>query len=327
MYTKKQPISKLKSGERIEDIFVVKIKKSLVPYKNKAGLYFALVLSDSTGRSIDYKYWGGESEEKTAQIYESIKSDSVVFVKGKAELYEDKLQISTNFPDTIMPLADGEFDPKDFIGEARRDVNQMVADLYKHVGGIKNADIKRLLEKVFVSDKEFLDRFKVHPASIEIHHNWTGGLLQHILEVARYLELTSELYPEMDRDLMIAGALLHDIGKVDELASTTRIKGTTGGQLKGHIALGYRQIANLMDELKTDPIIRDKILHIILSHHGLLEFGSPKEPMFPEAVAVHYADQMSSKFTELIDFVNSAKEATQDDFMYNKRHGKIIFLR
>ncbi len=326
MYSKKKPINELKEGDRVEDIFVVKIKRVMLPYKNKSGYYFSLVLSDSSGRSIECKYWGKESEDNTKMVYDSIKGDSVVFVQGRVENYGGKLQISANPPaDSIRTLSEGEYDPNDFIMPARRDIERMVKELNGYIESIQNTEIRSLLNKVFQGS--FLEKFKVHPGSIEIHHNWTGGLLQHTLEVVKYSDLSKNLFNDMDRDLLIAGAILHDIGKIEEIEVTTRIKGTRKGQLKGHIPIGFRMVSKIMDELKTSENVRDKLLHIILSHHGCMEQGSPKAPMLPEAVAVYYADELSSKLAEITDFIKGAKDATEDEFMYNRRQGRNILLK
>jgi 3'-5' exoribonuclease len=127
--------------------------------------------------------------------------------------------------------------------------------------------------------------------------------------------------------MVMAGALLHDIGKMREIEVTTRIKGTLKGQLKGHIPMGYRMLANVLEELGTDEKLADKLLHIVLSHHGYNEFGSPKEPMFPEAVAVYYADEMSSKLSSVVEFVSEEKGRTEDDFMYSRAQKRNIYLR
>jgi len=325
MYSKKKPISELKDGERVEDIFVVKIKKSIRPYAK--GFMFSLILSDASGRSVEYVYWGEKDESKVKDIHQAIKEDDVVLVNGYFRTFNDKPGISTNPPDSIKVLHKGEYDSGEFIKPAKRPAEEMVGELRGYISSIKNAQVRGILERVFIEDSKFLDTFKTHPGAIEIHHNWAGGLLQHTLEVARYCELSKGMFPGLDRDIMIAGALLHDIGKVHEIGVTTRIKGTLKGQLKGHIPMGFRMLANVMDELGTDEKIADKLLHIVLSHHGSNEFGSPKEPMFSEAIAVYYADEMSSKLSSFVEFVSEEKSRTEDDFMYSRAQKRNIYLR
>ena len=306
MFAKKKPISELKEGDRVEDIFIVKIKKGVSPYAN--GFRFQLIVSDASGKSIDYVYWGGTEEGEVRRIYDSIKADDVVFIQGRCEIFNNRPKISTNPPDIIRVLQKGEYNPEDFVKPPRRPIEEMVSELYGYINSINNFEVRRLLQRVFIEDRDFMEKFKYHPGAIEIHHNWIGGLLQHTLEVAKYCDLSSKLFPELDRDILMAGALLHDIGKMEEITVTTRIKATRKGQLKGHIAIGYKMLSDIMDELKISEDIRDKILHIVLSHHGFMEFGSPKEPMFSEALVVYYADEISSKTSEIIEFIKEKKK-------------------
>ncbi len=325
MYTKKQPISGLIEGDRVEDIFVVKIKKAVIPYAR--GYRFNLILSDSSGMSIQCTYWGESDQELVRRVAETIKPDSVVFIRGTVQDFNGKLMISVNPPDSIIPLKEGDYSRDDFVSPPRRNIEEMSAEFVKYIEGVKNPQIKAVLERMFLEDSAFMEKFRTHPAAIEIHHNWRGGLLQHTLEVLRYCDISKELFPQMDSDLLTAGAILHDIGKTDELEVTSRIKATEKGQLKSHISLGYARVLKVMDKLNTPEGIRNKLLHIILSHHGNLEYGSPKEPMFPEAVAVYFADELSSKLTQFIDFQEFAKKATEDSFMYSNRLGRNVYLK
>ena len=327
MYTKKQPVGGLKAGDRVDSIFVVKIKKGISQYKG--GLYyFTLLLTDSSGKTIYYKYWGDSNEAAVRGLYDAISAGSVVFLQGKMAEFQGKREIHTNPPqETIKILQKDEYNPDDFIKPPKRNIDEMVAELHNYIKSVQNPEIKKILSRIFMEDREFLEKFKIQPGAIEIHHNWRGGLLQHTLEMAEYCELSKRIFKDLDRDLMIAGVLLHDIGKIEEIEVTSRIKGTRKGQLKGHTAISYRIVANVMDKLNTSEDIRNKILHIILSHLGKMEYGASKEPMFSEAVAVHYADQLSSKITEMIELIRLYREQTEDEFMYDKRKGHRIFLR
>jgi 3'-5' exoribonuclease len=202
----------------------------------------------------------------------------------------------------------------------------MYSQLLAEISTVQEAQIKALLENVF-NDKEIAEKFKNHPGAIEVHHNWVGGLLEHCLEVLEYCKTSHKNFPMLNRDLLVAGALLHDIGKLEEIEVTARIKGTKKGQLTGHLVLGTIFIANKCDEVKMDFETKDKMLHIMVSHHGTSEYGSPKEPMFPEALAVYYADDCSCKLAEMVEFILDSKGSTEDEFMYNKRHSKNILLK
>jgi 3'-5' exoribonuclease len=323
-YPKKQTIDSLKDGVRVEDIFAVKLKKGFAAYAK--GYSFHLILTDSSGKSIDYKYWGGPNEKLIRGLYDAIPTDGVVLLSGRVSSYMDKLQISTNEPDSILPLAQSEYDTEEFIPKPRRDIDEMHRELKSRIESVQNPDVRRLLERIF-QDPELIGRFKKHPGAIEIHHNWTGGLMQHTLEVAEFCIVSKRMFPALNLDIMIAGALLHDIGKLQEIEVSARIKGSKQGQLHGHIAQGFVTVSGAMDELKTPKDTRDRILHILLSHHGSLEYGSPKPPMTPEAFAVYYADEMSSKLSEIVDYVEWARDSTDDEFMYHKRHGHNILLK
>ncbi len=323
-YEKKCSIASLGEGDQVEDIFVVKIKKGMSPYVK--GFSFHLLLSDNSGKTLEYKYWGNDDKDQVKKIYDSIKTDSVVHLKGVVSSYRGKLQLASSEPSSIKVLKKGEYNEEEFIKLPKRDLDEMYSELLREIESVKNGKMKKLLEFVF-EDPEIKKKFRKHPGGIEIHHNWTGGLLQHTLEVLKYCKLSWELFPELDKDLLITGALLHDIGKLDELEVTSRIKGTNKGQLIGHIVLGSTYVSNKIDEIEMEDELKDKILHMIVSHHGRVEYGSPKEPMFSEAIVLYYADEMSSKIAEISEFIRNSREDTEDDFMYNRRKGHNILLK
>ncbi len=201
----------------------------------------------------------------------------------------------------------------------------MYLKLKDYINKVNNEKLKLLLTNIF--GEEIKENFKKHPAAISIHHNWIGGLLEHTLEVARYCEVSKEIFPELNQDLLITGALLHDIGKLEGMEMTTRIKGTNKGIFSGHLILGSILVSKKMDEIGLEDELKDKILHMIVSHHGKEDYGSPKEPMFPEAVALYYADEASCKIAEILNFIEENKDGTEDDFMYHYKKGLNIFLR
>jgi len=323
-FIKKQKVSELKDGDTVDEVFFVKFKKGVNPYAK--GFLFALTLSDNSGRSIEYKYWGNRDETKVKTLYDYIKPDSIVHVQGKVASYNGNLQLTTNEPNVIEVLEKGQYDEADFIKSAKKDKDMMYSQLLKTIEIVENPKLKDLLNRIF-KNPGIEAKFKNHPGAIEIHHDWIGGLLQHTLEVLDYCKLSWELFPQLNKDLIITGGLLHDIGKLEELDVTSRIKGTNKGQLTGHLVLSTIFVSNKCDEVGLDEELKDKLLHIIISHHGKLEFGSPKEPMFPEALVVCYADALSAKLAGMIEFVDSAKSSTEDDFMYDRRGAKNIFLK
>ncbi|MGV8171449.1 MAG: 3'-5' exoribonuclease YhaM family protein [Candidatus Woesearchaeota archaeon] len=325
VYVKKQPIADLKDGDIVNDIFVVKIKKGISAYAK--GYRFNLLLSDNTGKTVDYVYWGSSDELKVNSLYNTITPDAVVNIQGKVSTYNGKLQLATNEPMTIIVLKDDEYSKGDFVKPQKKDIDVLYMRLNEVISSISNLEIKKLLENIF-NDPEVEQKFKIHPGAIEIHHNWIGGLLQHTLEVLDYCEVSMKHHPSLDRDLLIAGALLHDIGKLEELEVTSRIKGTDKGQLAGHLILGVVYVTKKIEEIPGfNEIMKNKIIHMLVSHHGKIEYGSPKEPMFPEATILYYADEISSKTTEMVEFMETSKDETEDNFMYSRRNGRNIYLK
>ncbi|MDD4353928.1 MAG: HD domain-containing protein [Candidatus Nanoarchaeia archaeon] len=325
-FIKKIKVNELKDGIIVNDVFFVKFKKGMKAYKN--GYFFELTLSDNSGANIDYKYWGPGDELSVKSLYDSISADSIVNIQAPAKIstYNNKLELGSNDKNSIRVLKEGEYEISDFIRKSSKNIESMMDEVLKFIALVEDINIKKLLDSLF-GNPVFQNKFKNHPGAIEIHHGWVGGLMEHTLEVAKYCKASWEIYPKLNKDLLIAGALMHDLGKMEELTTTTRIKGTVTGQLVGHLILGAIFVSNKCDELSINGDLKSKLLHIISSHHGKLEYGAPKEPMFPEAVVIYYADELSSKISEMIEFVDSSKESTEDDFMFHKRSLKNIFLK
>lgn len=254
------------------------------------------------------------NEQKVKESYDKITPDAALLIDGTVSDYRGKLEISSNFTDEPRVLSKEEYDGSDFIPPERKDLNEMYSQLVARIDSIRNPELQVFLNAIF--KEEFKDKFIRHPGAIQIHHNWIGGLMQHTLEVVEYCETSIKLYPSLDKDLLIAGALLHDIGKLEELEVTSRIKGGVKGQLVGHLILGIVMVHERIEASKMDDALKNKLLHLLVSHHGKPEFGSPKEAMIPEAIALYYADEMSSKLCEMTEFISNNKEKTEDEFMY-----------
>jgi 3'-5' exoribonuclease len=323
IFKKSFPINTLKEGDKIKDIFVVKFKKGVTEYSK--GYSMTLTLTDSSGKNIEYKYWGDRNEAKIRELYDSIKQDAVILVNGTVSTYMDKQQlISDSNTGILIPLLKEQYESAEFIMLSKKDLDILYSELNSKIESIKNPELKKFINEIF---EETGEKFKIHPGAIQIHHNWIGGLLEHTLEVIEYCETSFRLYPDLDHDLLIAGAILHDIGKLEELVTTSRIKGSEKGQLIGHLALGIVYLSEKFKKSDIDELTKNKLMHMLVSSHGKTEYGSPKEPMIPEAMALYYADESSSKISEMILFIKEAKDATEDDFMYNSKKGHNIFLK
>ncbi|MFH0977698.1 MAG: HD domain-containing protein [Candidatus Woesearchaeota archaeon] len=315
MLTKKQYIKDLKKDELVSDIFVVKFKKPIEAYKN--GYKFELRLGDSS-KEIMYKYWGPSEEAKVKLLYELIRPDDVVLAQGRVNEWNNQLEISANEQNTIKVITKGDYDIRDFVRQTTKQVEEMYKELLSYVQSVCDKDLRKLLEHFFL-DQQFAARFKESPAAMYIHHGWLGGLLEHSLSVAKLGEDIVKVHPSLDRDLVITGALLHDLGKMDEFVVTTNIRVSTKGMLLGHVTIGMQMLSPVMDQLHLPEDLKLKVLHMVLTHMG--EYGSNKKPSFPEALVVYYADQLDAKVLQMTDLKEGAQ--TEDEYFYHKDFGNI----
>ncbi|MBT5021428.1 HD domain-containing protein [Candidatus Woesearchaeota archaeon] len=316
MIRKNQFIQDLKKDDIINDIFVVKFKKPVEPYKN--GYKFELRLGDST-KEIMYKFWGSQNEDAVKIIYESINKNDVVLIQGRVSEWRDVLEIAANDQHTIKILSPGEYDVSDFVRKTKYDIEQMWVALMQYLDSVTDSEIKKVLEHFF-KNSEFAERFKISPAAMYIHHGWIGGLLEHTLSVVKIIDGIHKVHPTLNRDLMIAGAMIHDIGKLDEFEVTTNIRPSKRGMLVGHVTIGIDMLERSMDKIETPEDLRLKLIHMLLTHMG--EYGSSKTPSFPEALAVFYADQTDARITQIKTLVEGAN--TEDDSIYHKDFGNVF---
>ncbi|MEA3378010.1 MAG: HD domain-containing protein [Nanoarchaeota archaeon] len=308
-------IKNLKVGEIVDDIFVVKFKKPVQEYSR--GYKFELRIGDSSGE-IMLKFWGDNNKEFIEEIYNSIKKDSIIFIKGIVNQYNRRLEISVNNPTAIKKCQD--YSPEDFILTTEKNIEIMFGELMGIIKSIETPLYKQILNSFF-DDSKFVKKFKFSPAAMYKHHGWLGGLLEHTLNVVNLCRSFLAVHKDMDKDLLLTGAILHDLGKIKEFEVLSSIKVSKLGMLKGHIILGSEIISKRMDELGIKEEDGLKLIHIILSHHGKMEYGSPKLPAFPEAIAVYYADDIDAKLTQMI---KTKKEAiTEDDYVFTKDFGNI----
>ncbi len=277
-------VNELQPNQTVTSVFLVHAKE--VRQKKNGDPYLSLILADRTG-SLDAKMW-----ENVAEAMDTFEADDFVQVKGLLNIYQNRPQLTLH---KIQKLAESEVDPGDFYPVSERPVEEMVAELHGVVAGIGNPHLKALLESL-LGDERVASLYRRAPAAKTVHHACLGGLLEHVLSMCALCDFTASHYKGIDRDLLLAGALLHDIGKIHELSYERGFGYTTEGQLLGHITIGIRMVEEKLRALPDfPPQLRALVEHMILSHHGRLEFGSPKEPMFPEAQLLHHLDDMDSK--------------------------------
>jgi len=272
-------------GETITSFFAIS-SFSVREKKGGGGQYLALVLSDKTG-SLEARMW-----EEFASAMETCGEGCFVKVQGQISKYQNRFQITLA---RMRLAADSEVEVADFVPATKYDVPEMWAELRGYVEGFSNQDLKRLVF-AFLDDEQIGGAYREAPAAKMLHHAWLGGLLEHVLFLVRICRAAAPFYPEVDADLLVTGAILHDIGKVKELTWGTSFSYSLEGQLIGHISIAQGM---LREKVKTLPDFPEKLRilveHMILSHHGKYEFGSPKLPMTPEALLLSALDDLEAK--------------------------------
>jgi len=306
-------VSDCVENQTFTEIFAVSSKGSLTTYKNKPGFWFGLSLSDKTGM-MNAKFWGldnADNDHAIQKLFDSLSVGDIVSVSGKVKSYQNKLDLNIDEKsgNAITKLDDGQYDLGDFMKKSSRDIPQMIAELRQTVSQIKNENIKKLLES-FTNDEDFIKKkYSQAPAGKMWHHDFVGGLLEHVLSLIAMSKTIQQSHPELNLDLLIATCVLHDIGKVVEYKTTTAIEITTEGRLFGHLSIGYLMVAQRISEMPDFPDdLRLRILHMILSHHGKLEHGTPVVPMFPEAVAFALLDDADAQSQHMVQLVGDRKD-------------------
>jgi 3'-5' exoribonuclease len=304
-------------GATVHDMFAVKYKKSPVEYKGKKGEWFEIRLADKTGE-ITAKYWGDDTE-RTEKIYHSFDKNEVISVQGRIVTYGEQLQLSIE-AGGIRKCLKGEYLLTDFVASTDKDIETMYHEIQTISTDI-DSPFQELLKAFFTND-DFVAQFKSAPAAMHRHQNYVGGLLEHSLNVTKICQRITEVHPSLDKPLTLTGALLHDIGKIYEFEVTTHIDVSERGMLMGHISIGADMVKAKIELLPDFPeILKLKMIHIILSHHGRTEYGSPKTPQFPEAFAVYYADELDAKIDYALKLKKEAR--TDDPWIWTRDMGHI----
>jgi 3'-5' exoribonuclease len=269
-------------NQLVTGFFAVTVKQ--VRSKKDGAPYFALTFCDRTGQ-IESRMW------ETAGAQEFAAGD-VVKLRGQVSRYQDKLQLTL---DKIRRADPTEYELGDFVPKTSRDIEELWAELNGYVASFTNPHLQSLL-RAFLDDPEISEALKAAPAAKSMHHAWIGGLLEHIVSLLGIADLAARHYTEVNRDLLLTGVVLHDLGKLHELRWGTSFDYTLEGQLLGHITIGIGMVEKKLANLPDFPEnLRVLVEHIILSHHGKYEFGSPKLPMIPEALLLHYLDDLDAK--------------------------------
>jgi 3'-5' exoribonuclease len=293
---KKQYAGSLKAGEKVDDIFV--LYEKTIAQKKDGSDYLNVVLSDKSGR-IKGVVW-----DNVAGIAAEAALGGHVHARGSVSEYKRAIQVVIK---SMENVAQDTVDSSDFLPVTGRDVEAMFRQLADISDSIKDEKLRELF-KAFWNDRDFTDRFKRAPAAKKMHHAFIGGLLEHTLSMSRLAERIAGHYEGIDRDLLIAGTILHDIGKIREFEYGVKIDYSDEGRLLSHIVIGVGMIDDKIKGIKEFPETLALILrHMVVSHHGTRDFGSPEPPKTVEAVLLNYIDEMDSKVSGIREFIKSGE--------------------
>lgn len=296
-------IRDFKPGDEVAGFFAVR-KKELKEYNGR--FFLKLELGDATGR-LDGVLW-----EEAATTHNQVEVGTVVKIRGNVTTYRDDLQISIQ---KVRPAKAEEFSIDDILPRSKFSKEELEKKFTEQVGRVKNPYLKKLLD-LFVADRKIFEAYLNAPAGKLWHHNYVGGLAEHSLQMAEVAQKVAPFYPLTDAELLIAGALLHDIGKVWQYQVSGFIDYTTEGRLVGHINSGDHYVATLIDKVEGFPAeLSLRLRHLVVSHQGMLEQGSPVVPQTPEAFVLYALDELDSKMGALTRIWEKEKKAGWSEYI------------
>jgi 3'-5' exoribonuclease len=311
----KQFVNSFEDKQPIQSVFLVK-EKFLLKGKNGKN-YLSVVFADRTG-AIDGRIW--DNVDETASLFQT---GDFVRVKGMVQLFQNRKQLVVH---KVERAPTGEFDLKDFVQVSAVDPKEMFARLLELVQSIRDPRIKQLTLDV-IQDPTIQPKLLQYPAAKTIHHAYWGGLLEHILSICQIMQFLSEHYPKLNRDLLYFGAIFHDVGKLWELDYEGGTTYTDGGRMLGHLVMAVELVekfaarqSDFSEELKM------VLKHIVLSHHGKLEYGSPKTPQFLEAFIVAFIDDFDSKVNTIQMFIENERQTGEKWSRFHQLFERYFYL-
>lgn len=300
-------IETLREGDRISEVYLCRQKQTFLTKAGKP--YDSLMLQDKTG-TLDAKIWDVNSGG-----IEEFDSLDYVYVMGDVTSFQGKLQLNVK---RVKRVQADSVNAVDYLPVSEHDIPQMYRELTAYIAQFKNPWLKKLAESFFL-DADFAERFQFHSAAKSVHHGFVGGLVEHTLHVTQICEYFCKLYPMMNRDLLLAAAMFHDIGKLKELSKFPANDYTDDGQLLGHIVIGAMEVQDHIDAIEGFPKrTASELIHCILAHHGELEYGSPKKPALMEAVALSFADNADAKMETMKEALSAAPAGNLEWQGYNR---------
>jgi 3'-5' exoribonuclease len=296
-------------GKPFDGFFLVLAKQQRTTKSNKP--YLSLILGDKTGQ-LEARVW----DLNDPRIHKNVERGDIVKARGCVSRFDDRLQMKV---DQMRKATADEVDKADLLPSTTHDVDDLWRQLTGYVESFTEPNLKLLL-KTLLDDPQLAGLYRQAPAARQLHHAWLGGLLEHVVSLLNLGDRVAPNYPMLHRDLLLSGVILHDIGKVRELAWDVGFEYTVEGTLLGHIQMGIEMVEKTIDSLPDfPPRLKTLVLHMILSHHGKLEFGSPKLPMIPEALVLNFLDDLDAKMQAVAgEFEKCAREGKAPDELTGK---------
>lgn len=289
-------IETLREGERISEVYLCKYKQAATTKNGKT--YENVILQDKTG-TLDAKIW-----DPNSQGIDDFDVLDYIQVVGDVTSFQGALQMSIK---RVRRVAEGSYNPNDYLPVSSKDIRKMYEELVAYVASFENKYLQRLASSFFVEDLQFAKSFQFHSAAKSVHHGFVGGLLEHTLSVVKICDFYAKNYPILNRDLLLTAAMFHDVGKLEELSCFPENDYTDDGQLLGHIIIGTEIVGARIRTIPGFPAkLASELRHCILSHHGELEYGSPKKPALVEAVALSFADNVDAKMQTMTEAFQAA---------------------
>ena len=289
-------VESFREGMHVSDVYLCKNKQIALTKSGKE--YGSLILQDKTG-TVDAKIW--DLGSPGIGNFETL---DYVYIDADVTVFQNSNQLNIK---RVRKAEEGEFVPGDYLPVSAKDIGLMYEEFLGFIRTVKSSHLKKLLESFFVEDATFAKAFQFHSAAKSVHHGFVGGLLEHTLSVVKLCDYYAGYYPLINRDLLIAAAMFHDIGKTRELSTFPENDYTDDGQLLGHIIIGTEMVGERIRAIPGFPEkTASELKHCILAHHGELEYGSPKKPALIEALALNFADNTDAKMETMIEVLKGA---------------------
>jgi 3'-5' exoribonuclease len=310
----KRFVTELKENESLYSSFLVKAKT--LGSTRSGNPFLRVRLADRSGET-EGRIW-----ERALEFDREFEVNDVVTVRAKVERYQGELQLNISNLERLDP---NKVNPILYIPTGPKDPEDQWLKLTDLAAQVKNSHLKRLLQS-FLTDPDFVKQMKQSPAAKAMHHAYLGGLLEHTVSVTKLLSRICDHYPRLDRDLLVTGAILHDIGKVEEFSYQLQLDYTDAGRLLGHVVLGVQRVQEKISKIKGfPPDLSLALQHLMVSHHGEYEFGSPKRPKTLEAFALHYADDLDAKMNHVSELLDAEQNSASRWTPYQRVYGRYFY--